>query len=76
MRQIDALHRRAESRHRFGQDAAAATDVEHALAAEMRMCVDPSEPERIQFMQWLEFGIGIPPTVREIAEFLQFVGSR
>ena len=74
MRQIDALHARAEPRHRFGQDAAAAADVEHALAGEVRVVVDPAEPDRIQFVQRLELGIRVPPAMREIAEFLEFVG--
>jgi hypothetical protein len=40
----------------------------------MRVRVDPSEPHRIQLVQWFELGIRVPPAVRELAEFLKFVG--
>ena len=40
----------------------------------MRVRVDPVEPNRVQFMQRLELGVRVPPAMRELAEFLQFVG--
>ena len=40
----------------------------------MRVRVDPVEAHRIQFMQRFELGVRVPPAMRKIAEFLQFVG--
>jgi hypothetical protein len=73
-RQVDSLHVGAQSGHRFRQDAAAAANIEHPLAGQVRLSIDPVEPDRIQFMQRFEFGVRVPPAMGEIAEFLQFVG--
>jgi hypothetical protein len=40
----------------------------------MRVRVDPAQANRIEFMQRFEFGVRVPPTMREVAKFLQFVG--
>ena len=45
---------RAARGHAFGQDAAAAADVEHVLAAQAGDAVDVVEPQRIDFVQRLE----------------------
>jgi hypothetical protein len=37
------------------------------------MRIDPTEPDRIQVVQGLEFGIRVPPPMGEVAEFLEFV---
>ena len=71
---IKAGHLRAKARQRLRQDAAAAADIEYPFARKARVRVDPVEANRIQFMQRFEFGIRVPPAMREIAEFLQFVG--
>jgi hypothetical protein len=41
--EVDAEHVGAAARHRIGEDAAAAADVENALALERREAVDPVE---------------------------------
>ena len=41
-------------------------------AGEARMAINPAQSQGVDFVQGLEFGRGIPPAVREVAEFLQF----
>ena len=50
------------------EDAAAAADVEHALARERREAVDPGEAQRIELVQRPELALRVPPAVRELAE--------
>jgi hypothetical protein len=40
----------------------------------MRVGVDPVQANGVEFVQRFEFGVRVPPTMREVAEFLQFVG--
>ena len=47
-RQIDSEHPRAGARHGFGENAAAAADVENLLAAAAPRALDVSQPQRIQ----------------------------
>ena len=73
LRGIGADDRRAEPRQRLGQDATAATDVEHAqsgkavepfrVAAEMRggTVADVTQADRIEFMQRRHRAARIPP---------------
>src|SRR6185436_891910 len=68
-RKVDAGHIGAEARHRLAQDSAAAADVEHALAGEMRQAVDPAQAQWIELVQRPEFALRVPPAVRELAEF-------
>src|ERR1700693_5824909 len=69
VRQVDAGDARAALRHGLGQDAAAAADVEHALAGERRMAVDPLQAQRIDLVQRPELALRVPPAVRELVEF-------
>ena len=69
--QVDAGHPRAARRHRLGEDAAAAADIEDALARKCRSLVDPAEAQRIDVVQRPEFAVWIPPPVRELAELLE-----
>jgi hypothetical protein len=61
-------------RHGLGQDAAAATHVEHALALERGELVDPLQAQGVDLVQWPELALRIPPAVGEITEFGQFLG--
>jgi hypothetical protein len=70
--EIDAGHRRASFAHGFGEQAAATTDVEHALAGELALTVDPVQAQRVDVMQRLEIAARIPPAMRKLAEFLEF----
>ena len=68
-RKIDSRHRCAQPRHRFGEDAAAAADVEHFPACERRQAVDPAQAQRVEVVQRPELALRVPPAVREFAEF-------
>jgi hypothetical protein len=70
--EIDAGHRRASFAHPFGKQAAAATDVKHALAGELALAVDPVQAQGIDVVQRLEVAARIPPAMRKLAEFLEF----
>ena len=59
-RQVDAEHVGAAARHRLGEDAAAAADVEHALAAQAGEAVDPVQPQRVDLVQRPEFARRCP----------------
>src|SRR4029079_18344639 len=61
----------AAPRHRLGEDAAAAADVQHFLAGERRALIDPLQAQRIDLMEGTEFAFGIPPARGERAEFLE-----
>ena len=67
---IDSGDARSARSHAFGKNAAAAAHVEHAPAVERGMRVDPIDAQRIDVVQRFEFAVGIPPAVRELAEFL------
>ncbi len=73
VRQVDAGHPGALAGHRFGQDAAAAADVDDILASERDTRIDPFQPQWIDLMQGAEFGGRVPPAVGQFAEFLDFV---
>jgi hypothetical protein len=48
--------------HALGEDAAAAADVEHALAKQAAALVgDPVKAHRVDLMQRLEFALHVPP---------------
>src|SRR3712207_828723 len=70
-RKVDAGHLRACRGHGFAQDAAAAADIEHVLAAQAREAIDIAEPQRVDFVERLEFALRVPPRVGELAEFLE-----
>ena len=71
VRHVDAGDLGAAARHRFGEDAAAAADVEHALAGERGAAVDPVEAQRIDLVQRTELAVRVPPARGELAEFLE-----
>jgi len=58
---VDAQHLRTPARHRFGQNTAAAAHVQHTLAAQRGAFVNPVQPQRVDLVQRLEFGVGVPP---------------
>jgi hypothetical protein len=74
LRQVDAADGGAGAGHRFGQDAAAAADVEHLLAGQRRQLVDPLQAQRVDLVQRPEFGIRVPPAVGEFGKFGDFGG--
>src|SRR5690606_31257961 len=73
-REIDAGHVSTDRRHAFGQNAAAAADVQHLLAGQCGLAVDPAQAQRVDLVQGFELGGGVPPAVGEVAELLQFCG--
>ena len=72
LRQVYASDVGAFSGDRFGEDASATANVNHALARERNACIDPLQTKRIDFMQRTEFRGGVPPAMGQFAEFLQF----
>ena len=73
---VDARHLGAAPRHRLGEDAAAAADVEHLLAGEAGGAVDPFQAQRVDLVQRPELALRVPPAVRELAEnFSSSAGS-
>ncbi|MNC89875.1 hypothetical protein D3C83_58800 [compost metagenome] len=72
--QVDSRHHGAARGHRLGQDAAPAADVEDALAFEARDSIYVIQAQRIDVVQRLELGAGVPPAVGELAEFVELGG--
>jgi hypothetical protein len=72
--QVNAEHMGAPARHRFGQDATAASDVHHVLALDARELVDPVQAQGVDLVQGSEFAVRIPPFVGQVAEFGEFLG--
>ncbi|MDT4853394.1 hypothetical protein FQZ97_876590 [compost metagenome] len=71
--QVDAGDFRAAAGHGFGQDAAAATHVQHGLARQAaRALLDPFQPQGVDGVQGLELAFGIPPAARQGTELVQF----
>ena len=67
--QIDAGDLGAVVGHGFGENAAAAADVEHRLPCKLTaLAGDVTQPQRIDVVQRFEFAGRIPPMVRERAE--------
>ena len=66
--EVDAEHLGSAARHRVGEDAAAAADVENTLALERREAVDPVEAQRVDLVQRPEIALGVPPAVGQLAE--------
>ena len=59
-------------RHRFGENAAAAADVDDALPDEITMARDVVQAQRIDVVQRPKLAFGIPPSMRERFEFRDF----
>jgi hypothetical protein len=72
-RQVDAQHVGTAASHRVRQDAAATTDIQHALARHAPMRFDPVEPQRVDLVERAELAFGIPPTVGQVAELGDFL---
>ena len=72
--EVDAGDRGPAPGHRFGEDAAAAADVDDPLAGEAAdRRLDPPEPQRIDLVQRAEHRApGIPPVMRERRELGEF----
>jgi len=58
--------------HAFRQDAATATDIQHFFTLQTGTSIDVIQPQRINFMQRLEFAMGIPPACCQCLEFVNF----
>src|SRR6266853_3095533 len=71
---VDAFHARPATRHGFGQDTAAAADVERGFPREFSDAGYPVQAQRVDLVERLELALRIPPAVRERAEFFQFPG--
>ncbi len=65
---------RAGVEHRFGQQAAAATDVQHVRAHELRAIGDELRAHGIEDVQRLELARRIPEAMRERVELADFGG--
>src|SRR5262245_3716013 len=74
IRKVYADDIRAACSHGLCQYAAPAAGIEHALVFEPHEPIDMIEPQRVDLVQRLEFGIGIPPPVGQLAEFFEFAG--
>src|SRR4051794_291041 len=72
--EVDAGDLGAAARHRLGEDAAAAADVEHLLAGEAGGAVDPFQAQRVDLVQRPEFALGVPPAVCELRKLLELCG--
>ena len=64
----------AGARQRFGQQSAAATDVEHARAAQRRALLHVARTHGIEPVQWFELAVDIPEAMRGGLEFGDFRG--
>ena len=73
-RHIDAGNvRRAAFCHAFRQNPAAAADIQNTLARQLRERVDIAQAQRIDVVQRFELAVFIPPFIRNLAEFSDFV---
>src|SRR3954468_11438196 len=72
--EIDPGDLGAALRHRLGEDAAAAADVEHLLAGEAGGAVDPFQAQRVDLVQRPELALRVPPAVRELRKFVELGG--
>ncbi len=84
-RGVDPGNLGAEPRHRFGNQAAAATDIKQFKAVKRRqaagtaempdqMIADKSDPRRIEAMQRPEIAFGIPPGIGNPAKLIDLIG--
>ena len=69
---VDAGDGGAALGHGFAEDAAAAADVQHALAGEVDALVDPVDPQGVDVVQGLELAFAVPPAVGEGLELGDF----
>ncbi len=70
---VDAGDLGAPTSHALGEDAAAATDVEDALAKQAAALVgDPVKAHRVDLMQRLELSLHVPPAGGDGFEFGDF----
>src|SRR4051812_1709557 len=72
--EVDAGDLGAAARHRLGEDAAAAADVEHLLAGKAGGAIDPFQAQRVDLVQRPEFALGVPPAVCELRKLLELCG--
>ncbi len=59
---------RAQTRHRFGENPAAAANVQDRLAGELGFAIDVVQAQRIDLVQGTKLAARIPPAVSELAE--------
>jgi hypothetical protein len=71
-REIDAGHGGATLRHRLGQHAAAASDVENLASFQRGKACDPLEAHRIDVVQRPHRTLRIPPACGKVTELAQF----
>ncbi len=67
-------HPGTPARHAFGQEAAAATDVENLMTGEAGACLDVVEPGGIEVVKRPELAIRVPPAWRRRIEFRDLRG--
>src|SRR5262252_2625483 len=67
--EVDSFDHPAHPCHRLAQNAPAATDIQHLLAGELSLALDPGKPQRIHKMQRAKFSRRIPPAMSKLAEF-------
>ena len=74
LREVDAHHPGAAPRHAFGEQAAAAADVQNLPAGESGARFDVVEAGRIQVVQGPKFAVRVPPARRRRVEFRDLRG--
>ena len=66
---VDTGNRSAVSRHRFGENATAATNIERPAILQARSLPDVIESQRVDFVQWSKLSGGVPPAGSQCVEF-------
>lgn len=72
LREIDSRDFGPADRHTLGKQAAAAANIEDALARQADGSVYPVEAQWIDVVQRLELAVRIPPAMGEVAELFEF----
>ena len=71
---IDAGHAPSALNHAFGEDTAAAADIDHTLAFEWNKPIDPVQAQRVDLVQGAEFAFRVPPLVGQVGKLREFLG--
>src|SRR5688572_26723631 len=72
VREVYSRHTRTAGSHGFAQDPSATADVHDAFPSQASDFLDVAQPQWIDIVKRLEFALGVPPAVRQLAELLQF----
>ena len=70
--EVDTGYISTAHRHAFRQNAAAATDIEHAFALDADQFVDVIQAQRVDLVQGFEFAVRIPPACGQRTELGEF----